>query len=68
MSRGHSHVSREGYLGACAVAEALGVSRRTVLRWCVSGELPHERTPGGQVRVPAEHVERLLGAPLHEAS
>lgn len=64
MSRGHPHASRREYLGASAVAQALGVSRRTVLRWCVSGELPHQRTPGGQVRVPAEHVARLLGAPM----
>ncbi len=63
MTAGHPLARRQEYLRAGEVAQALGVSRRTVLRWCLAGELPYERTGGGQVRVPRSHVEQLLDAP-----
>jgi excisionase family DNA binding protein len=48
------------YLTAADVADTLGVSTRTVLRWVERGELPAVRLPGGRLRVSeaalAEHV------------
>lgn len=42
------------------VAEMLGVSVPTVWRWCKNGLIKALRTPGGQYRIPAEEVERLM--------
>ena len=39
------------YLTAAAVAETLGVSNRTVLRWIDRGDLAAVRLPGGRLRV-----------------
>jgi excisionase family DNA binding protein len=39
------------YLTAAAVADELGVSTRTVLRWIERGDLAAVRLPGGRLRV-----------------
>ena len=39
------------YLTAADVAETLGVSTRTVLRWIERGDLAAVRLPGGRLRV-----------------
>jgi excisionase family DNA binding protein len=48
------------YLTAAEVAETLGVSTRSVLRWIDRGDLPAVRLPGGRLRVSqtalAEHL------------
>jgi excisionase family DNA binding protein len=48
------------YLTAADVAETLGVSARTVLRWIEAGDLAAVRLPGGRMRVSqaalAEHL------------
>jgi excisionase family DNA binding protein len=36
------------------VAELFGVRQPTVRRWLADGKLAFIRTPGGQIRVPAE--------------
>lgn len=41
-------------------AEAIGVRVETLRRWERDGKLTTSRTPGGQRRVPAEEVARLL--------
>jgi excisionase family DNA binding protein len=41
-----------GYLRVADVAEEVGVSARTVLRWLDAGELPCLRLPGGGIRIP----------------
>jgi excisionase family DNA binding protein len=49
-------------LTARAVAETIGVSPETVLRWTRRGELPAIRLPGGQLRYdPATIDEWLAG-------
>jgi excisionase family DNA binding protein len=40
-----------GYLRVSDVAEDVGVSPRTVLRWVARGELPALRLPGGRLRI-----------------
>ena len=40
-------------------AEMLGVTQRTVRRWCNSGELPAQRTSGSWWVIRREDVERL---------
>jgi excisionase family DNA binding protein len=57
----NSHTAPCGvYLTAADVADTLGVSTRTVLRWVERGELPAVRLPGGRLRVSqaalAEHL------------
>jgi excisionase family DNA binding protein len=47
-------------LTARAVAELLGVSAETVLRWTRRGELPAIRLPGGAIRIREEDLERFL--------
>jgi excisionase family DNA binding protein len=39
------------YLRVSDVAEDVGVSPRTVLRWVARGELPALRLPGGRLRI-----------------
>jgi excisionase family DNA binding protein len=41
-----------GFLTVAAVAEDLGVSPRTILRWVNRGELEALRLPGGRLRIP----------------
>ena len=40
------------WLRVAAVADELGVSPRTVLRWVERGELEALRLPGGRLRIP----------------
>lgn len=47
-------------LTARDVAEHVGVSTETVLRWTRRGVLPAIRLPGGALRFRAEALERLL--------
>jgi excisionase family DNA binding protein len=48
-------------LTARQVAELLGVSAETVLRWTRRGQLPAFRLPGGALRYRAEALEQWLG-------
>jgi excisionase family DNA binding protein len=50
------------YLTAADVAETLGVSTRTVLRWIGAGELSAVRLPGGRLRVPQTALAAHLAA------
>jgi excisionase family DNA binding protein len=43
------------------VADQLGVSRATVLRWTARGDLPGFRLPSGALRYRAEDLEDWLG-------
>ncbi|GAA2732823.1 helix-turn-helix domain-containing protein [Actinocorallia aurantiaca] len=45
------------------VADAFGVSVRTVRRWATAGRLPYFRTPTGHRRFPHSAVTALLPAP-----
>jgi len=45
---------------ARAVAELLGVSTETVLRWTRRGELPALRLPGGSIRYRPDEIEEWL--------
>jgi excisionase family DNA binding protein len=48
----NSHTAPCGiYLTVADVADTLGVSTRTVLRWIERGDLPAVRLPGGRLRV-----------------
>jgi excisionase family DNA binding protein len=47
-------------LTARELAEALGVSAETVLRWTRRGELPAVRLPGGAVRFREHELEAWL--------
>jgi excisionase family DNA binding protein len=47
-------------LTARAVAELLGVSTETILRWSRRGELPSIRLPGGAIRFQSEALDEWL--------
>jgi excisionase family DNA binding protein len=47
-------------LTARAVAELLGVSAETVLRWTRRGELPAVRLPGGAIRYDPDALDLWL--------
>jgi excisionase family DNA binding protein len=47
-------------LTARAVADMLGVSAETVLRWTRRGELPAIRLPGGAIRFRENEIDRWL--------
>ena len=47
-------------LTACPVADLLGVSAETVLRWSRRGQLPAIRLPGGAIRFREDDLERWL--------
>jgi excisionase family DNA binding protein len=49
-------------LTARAVAELLGVSTETVLRWTRRGQLPAIRLPGGAIRYREGDLESWLAA------
>jgi excisionase family DNA binding protein len=49
-------------LPARQVAEILGVSAETVLRWTRRGELPAVRLPGGAIRYRGDALEQWLVA------
>ena len=42
------------------VADLVGVSSETVLRWIRRGELPAIRLPGGAIRIREDELERWL--------
>jgi excisionase family DNA binding protein len=44
---------RKRYYTPSEVAERVGVSRQTVIKWIERGELDAELTPGGHHRIPA---------------
>lgn len=50
------------YLTAADVAEAVGVSTRTVLRWIDRGDLEAVRLPGGRLRVSQAALAAHLAA------
>jgi excisionase family DNA binding protein len=44
---------RKRYFSPSEVADRVGVSRQTVIKWIERGELEAELTPGGHHRIPA---------------
>lgn len=50
------------YLTAADVADMVGVSTRTVLRWIERGDLPAVRLPGGRLRVSDSALAAHLAA------
>jgi excisionase family DNA binding protein len=48
------------FLTCAQVAEELGVSPRTVLRWIERGQLEAVRLPGGRLRVPQTAYSAFL--------
>ena len=46
--------------GTHEAARVLGVSPFAVWRWCRLGKVKAGKTQGGQYRIPAEEVERIL--------
>jgi excisionase family DNA binding protein len=51
-----------GLLTAREVAELLGVSTETVLRWTRRGDLPAIRLPGGAIRFREDNLDAWLMA------
>jgi excisionase family DNA binding protein len=51
-----------GYLTVAQVADELGFSSRTILRWIDGGQLEAVRLPGGRLRVPATALADMLAA------
>ena len=49
-------------LTVAAVADELGFSPRTILRWIDAGHLGAVRLPGGRLRIPQNAVNELLAA------
>jgi excisionase family DNA binding protein len=49
-----------GLMTARTVAEQLGVSPETVLRWTRRGELPAIRLPGGAIRYREDEIDGWL--------
>ncbi len=49
-------------LTARTVADMLGVTSATVLRWTCNGDLPAVRLPSGQIRYRQDDLEDWLGA------
>jgi excisionase family DNA binding protein len=61
MSEKHKESGRPGrYLTSAEVAEAVGVSSRTVSNWIREGHLKAHRTAGGHGRVAEEDLDRFL--------
>jgi excisionase family DNA binding protein len=56
----HGMNSRPLGLSTSQAARELGVSLGTVRRWSDMGYLQSYRTPGGQRRFSAEHIEQFL--------
>jgi excisionase family DNA binding protein len=48
-------------LTAREVADLLGVSAETVLRWTRAGKLPSIKLPGGAIRFREEEIESWIG-------
>lgn len=53
---------RKRYYTPAEVAERVGVSRQTVVKWIERGELDAELTPGGHHRIPASAFTSRRGA------
>jgi excisionase family DNA binding protein len=49
-------------LTAREVADLLGVSTETVLRWTRAGKLPAIRLPGGAIRYQRDELDQWLAA------
>jgi excisionase family DNA binding protein len=49
-----------GYLRVAEVADELGVSPRTVLRWIEHGDLAAVRLPGGRLRIAQSELHNAL--------
>jgi excisionase family DNA binding protein len=50
------------------LADLLGVKRPTIYAWILADKLKAIRTPGGNIRIPAEEVNRLLRDGVEETS
>jgi excisionase family DNA binding protein len=50
------------FLTCAQVADELGVSTRTVLRWIDAGHLAAVRLPGGRLRIPQTALAAMLEA------
>ena len=50
------------YLTCAQVADEVGVSTRTVMRWVAAGDLPAVRLPGGRLRVAQADLAARLAA------
>lgn len=62
MTKAHEppHGRPSEYVGTRTAAVQLGVTERTVLRWCEDGTLPVSwTTPGGHRRITPESVRQL---------
>src|SRR3954462_5955749 len=53
---------RKRWYTPAEVAERVGVSRQTVVKWIERGELDAELTPGGHHRIPASAFTSRRGA------
>jgi excisionase family DNA binding protein len=51
------------FISAREVAEVLGVSQNTVLRWVRLGLVEATKLPGGTYRIPRSELERLKKTP-----
>ncbi len=51
-----------GYMTVAQVADDLGFSPRTILRWIDAGQLEAVRLPGGRLRIPQSALVALLEA------
>jgi excisionase family DNA binding protein len=51
-----------GYLTVAQVADELGFSPRTILRWIDAGGLEAVRLPGGRLRIPQSALAAMLAA------
>jgi len=51
-----------GYLTVAQVADELGFSPRTILRWIDAGYLEAVRLPGGRIRIPQTALAAMLAA------
>lgn len=49
----------EVYLRSSEAAAQLGVSPKTVTRWCREGRIAHTRTLGGHRRIPQSEIDRI---------
>ena len=49
----------DGVMSTGQVAEALGVTRRTVTNWCLAARIDSYQTPGGHWRIPVSAVDAV---------
>jgi excisionase family DNA binding protein len=50
----------QNYLRTGQVATLIGVNPRTIRRWIAKNQIRSFTTPGGERRIPASEVERIL--------